>query len=171
MEHRLDGAAIRNRFVDIMTMDSHPFPMQNPLQAMPQDQAKHSTYAYGETGRCWHMQCSPNASKSLGVFGCHPHVPHRLRWRDEATEHGPPKTIYNRLTRWSRLSAIGETAAFKKTSSIPETIGICGGRVTTTGSHKAGEFSQRWRQSSQIALNFDHRQAILDQNRSSTQPI
>jgi transposase len=25
-----------------------------------------------------------------------------LRWRDAQSEYGPPKTLYNRLSRWSR---------------------------------------------------------------------
>lgn len=25
------------------------------------------------------------------------------RWRDAPSEYGPPKTIYNRIARWSRL--------------------------------------------------------------------
>jgi len=28
-----------------------------------------------------------------------------LRWRDAPAEYGPPKTIYNRFIRWSRMGA------------------------------------------------------------------
>jgi transposase len=33
------------------------------------------------------------------------------RWRDAPKEYGPPKTIYNRLIRWSRLGAFNKIFA------------------------------------------------------------
>ena len=34
-----------------------------------------------------------------------------LRWRDVPTEYGPPKTIYNRFIRWSRLGVFNKIFA------------------------------------------------------------
>jgi len=34
-----------------------------------------------------------------------------LRWRDAPTEYGPPKTIYNRFVRWSRLGVFNKIFA------------------------------------------------------------
>ena len=34
-----------------------------------------------------------------------------LRWRDVPTEYGPPKTIYNRFIRWSRLGVFDKIFA------------------------------------------------------------
>ena len=34
-----------------------------------------------------------------------------LRWRDVPAEYGPPKTIYNRFTRWSRLGVFNRIFA------------------------------------------------------------
>ena len=31
-----------------------------------------------------------------------------LRWRDVPQEYGPPKTIYNRFIRWSRMGGDGQ---------------------------------------------------------------
>ena len=35
-----------------------------------------------------------------------------LRWRDVPAEYGPPKTIYNRFIRWSRLGVFNRIFAF-----------------------------------------------------------
>ena len=34
-----------------------------------------------------------------------------LRWRDAPAEYGPPKTIYNRFIRWSRLGVFNKIFA------------------------------------------------------------
>ena len=34
-----------------------------------------------------------------------------LRWRDAPAEYGPPKTIYNRFIRWSRLGVFNRIFA------------------------------------------------------------
>jgi len=34
-----------------------------------------------------------------------------LRWRDALADHGPPKTIYNRLIHWSRLGVFNKIFA------------------------------------------------------------
>src|SRR6201999_809000 len=34
-----------------------------------------------------------------------------LRWRDAPAEYGPPKTIYNRFVRWSRLGVFNKIFA------------------------------------------------------------
>ena len=34
-----------------------------------------------------------------------------LRWRDAPAEYGPPKTIYNRFIRWSRMGVFNEIFA------------------------------------------------------------
>ena len=34
-----------------------------------------------------------------------------LRWRDAPTEYGPPKTIYNRFIRWSRMGVFNKIFA------------------------------------------------------------
>src|SRR3546814_8097162 len=34
-----------------------------------------------------------------------------LRWRDAPSEYGPPKTIYNRFIRWSRLGVFNKIFA------------------------------------------------------------
>ncbi len=34
-----------------------------------------------------------------------------LRWRDAPEEFGPPRTIYNRFIRWSRLGVFNKTFA------------------------------------------------------------
>ena len=34
-----------------------------------------------------------------------------LRWRDVPAEYGPPKTIYNRFVRWSRLGVFNRICA------------------------------------------------------------
>src|SRR3546814_13982137 len=34
-----------------------------------------------------------------------------LRWRDAPKDYGPPKTIYNRFIRWSRLGAFNKIFA------------------------------------------------------------
>ena len=34
-----------------------------------------------------------------------------LRWRDAPADYGPPKTIYNRFIRWSRLGVFNKIFA------------------------------------------------------------
>lgn len=34
-----------------------------------------------------------------------------LRWRDAPAEYGPPKTIYNRFVRWSRMGVFNKIFA------------------------------------------------------------
>ena len=34
-----------------------------------------------------------------------------LRWRDAPTQYGPPKTIYNRFIRWSRMGVFNKIFA------------------------------------------------------------
>lgn len=34
-----------------------------------------------------------------------------LRWRDAPSEYGPPKTIYNRFIRWSRMGVFNKIFA------------------------------------------------------------
>lgn len=34
-----------------------------------------------------------------------------LRWRDAPREYGPPKTIYNRFIRWSRMGVFNKIFA------------------------------------------------------------
>ena len=36
----------------------------------------------------------------FGDYSCHPG---RLMWRDAPGVYGPPKTLYNRFIRWSRI--------------------------------------------------------------------
>lgn len=38
-------------------------------------------------------------------------IRNRLRWRDAPAECGPPKTIYNRFIRWSRLGVFNKIFA------------------------------------------------------------
>lgn len=45
----------------------------------------------------------------------------RLRWRDAPAEYEPPKTIYNRFIRWSRMGVFNKifaTLAAKAASPI-----------------------------------------------------
>lgn len=37
-----------------------------------------------------------------------------LRWRDAPAEYGPPKTIYNRFIRWSRMGEDGQGSGHPK---------------------------------------------------------
>jgi len=47
-----------------------------------------------------------------------------LQWRDAPTEYGPPKTLYNRFVRWSRMGVFDKI--FKELSSqdVPEQLQI-----------------------------------------------
>jgi putative transposase len=38
-------------------------------------------------------------------------IRNRLRWRDARAAYGPPKTIYNRFIRWSRLGVFNKIFA------------------------------------------------------------
>jgi transposase len=46
-----------------------------------------------------------------------------LRWRDAPAEYGPPKTIYNRFIRWSRMGMFNKIfealAAKRSDASLP----------------------------------------------------
>ena len=48
-----------------------------------------------------------------------------LRWRDAPAEYGPPKTIYNRFIRWSRLGVFNRIfAELAAQGGKPETLMI-----------------------------------------------
>ena len=48
-----------------------------------------------------------------------------LRWRDAPKEYGPPKTIYNRFIRWSRLGVFDRIfAALAREGPRPERMMI-----------------------------------------------
>ena len=48
-----------------------------------------------------------------------------LRWRDAPADYGPPKTIYNRFVRWSRLGVFNRIfAALAGEVGAPDTLMI-----------------------------------------------
>ncbi len=48
-----------------------------------------------------------------------------LRWRDAPADYGPPKTIYTRFVRWSRLSVFNRIfAALAGAAGAPDTLMI-----------------------------------------------
>ena len=48
-----------------------------------------------------------------------------LRWRDAPANYGPPKTIYNRFVRWSRLGVFNRIfAALAGEAGAPDTLMI-----------------------------------------------
>lgn len=48
-----------------------------------------------------------------------------LRWRDAPADYGPPKTIYNRFVRWSRLGVFNRIfAALAAEVGAPDTLMI-----------------------------------------------
>ena len=48
-----------------------------------------------------------------------------LRWRDAPADYGPPKTIYNRLVRCSRLGVFNRIfATLAKAAGAPDTLMI-----------------------------------------------
>jgi putative transposase len=48
-----------------------------------------------------------------------------LRWRDAPKDYGPPKTIYNRFVRWSRLGVFNRIfAALASQAGAPDRIMI-----------------------------------------------
>jgi transposase len=48
-----------------------------------------------------------------------------LRWRDAPSEHGPPKTLYNRWKRWSGMGVFARMmAGLAAEADVPKTIMI-----------------------------------------------
>jgi putative transposase len=48
-----------------------------------------------------------------------------LRWRDAPSDYGPPKTIYNRFVRWTRLGVFNRiSAALSAEADAPDTVMI-----------------------------------------------
>ncbi len=48
-----------------------------------------------------------------------------LQWRDAPSEYGPPKTLYNRFIRWSRMGVFNKIfESLVATEDIPEQLQI-----------------------------------------------
>ena len=66
-----------------------------------------------------------------------------LRWRDAPAEYGPPKTIYNRFIRWSRLGVFNRIfAALAARGGKPDQLmidargAVCGGASAGAGARE-----------------------------------
>ena len=52
-------------------------------------------------------------------------IRHGLQWKDAPSGYGPPKTLYNRFVRWSRLGVFGRIfAALAAQPGVPEQLMI-----------------------------------------------
>ena len=63
-----------------------------------------------------------------------------LRWRDAPAEYGPPKTIYNRFIRWSRLGVFNKIfAALAAKGGQPDQLMIAYFRSSGQPFHKIAD--------------------------------
>jgi transposase len=67
----------------------------------------------------------PRVDDRRVIFGIIHVIKHGLQWRDAPAEHGPPKTLYNKFVRWSRLGVFDNIfAGLAAAEGVPEQLQI-----------------------------------------------